>query len=86
MALRNSLLQLIVDSLLLVVETQLLCNVQNIFGMGSLLGWNVWLVKYLLHFVQQAPDFGLQVKDARLIQYMCAAPLITSVIYGKESA
>jgi len=25
-----------------------------------------------------------QVKDARLIQYICAAPLITSIIYGKD--
>ncbi len=25
-----------------------------------------------------------QVKNARLIQYMCAAPLITSIIYGRE--
>jgi acetyl-CoA acetyltransferase len=25
-----------------------------------------------------------QIRDARLIQYMCAAPLVTSVIYGKD--
>ncbi len=26
-----------------------------------------------------------QVKDARLIQYMCAAPVVTSIIYGRDS-
>jgi len=26
-----------------------------------------------------------QVKDAKLIQYMCAAPLMTSIIYGKDA-
>jgi acetyl-CoA acetyltransferase len=25
-----------------------------------------------------------QVKDARLVQYMCAAPLVTSIIYGRD--
>ena len=25
-----------------------------------------------------------QIKDAKLIQYMCAAPLVTSVIYGTD--
>ena len=27
-----------------------------------------------------------QVQDARLIQYMCAAPLTTSIIYGSDRA
>jgi acetyl-CoA acetyltransferase len=26
-----------------------------------------------------------QVKDANLIQYICAAPVITSIIYGKDA-
>jgi acetyl-CoA acetyltransferase len=26
-----------------------------------------------------------QIKDAKLIQYMCAAPLVTSVIYGTDT-
>ena len=26
-----------------------------------------------------------QVEDAKLIQYMCAAPLITSIIYGRDA-
>jgi len=26
-----------------------------------------------------------QIKDAKLIQYMCAAPLMTSIIYGKDA-
>ena len=27
-----------------------------------------------------------QVKDARLVQYMCAAPLVTSIIYGSDAS
>ena len=58
-ALRNSLLQLMVDNLLLIVEAQLICNIQYIFDLGNLLGLSVWVIDGLLHFVQQPPDLGL---------------------------